>query len=380
MENIFFRTSDLSVGYNGKALIRDIEVALRKGEILTLIGPNGSGKSTILKSITKHLETIKGDSFIADASVKEASYKELSKKLAVVLTERIKGELLTCRDVVSTGRYPYTNTLGLLSAEDREKVEAAMERVHASELADRDFTAISDGQRQRVLLARAICQEPEIIVLDEPTSFLDIRHKIELLSILRSMAREKGITVIMSLHEIDLAQKISDKVMCVKGETIEHFGTPEEIFKEEIIDELYGLASSAEGSSEGAGNSGSGSYNVLFGSVELPRVEGEPKAFVISGGGSGIPLFRKLQKEEMPFACGVLCENDIDYPLARMLAVEVVAERPFEAISDEAFSRALSLIESCESVYYTAAAMGGTNARLAELVEAARKAGKLKEL
>ena len=214
-DKVFFSTKDLSVGYNGKELIKEINIELYPGEILTLIGPNGAGKSTILKSITKHLETIKGDSFIEDLSVASMSYKEMSKRLAVVLTEKIKGELLTCYDVVATGRYPYTGNLGILSEEDKVKVIDAMAKVHAEDLAERDFSAISDGQRQRVLLARAICQEPEIIVLDEPTSFLDIKHKLELLSILREMAKEKGITVIMSLHEIDLAQKISDKIMCV---------------------------------------------------------------------------------------------------------------------------------------------------------------------
>ena len=357
MGEYYFRTNDLSVGYNGKTLIRDIALNVRAGEILTLIGPNGSGKSTILKTITKHLAAIRGDSFIADASVNAMSYKELSRKLAVVLTERIKGELLTCRDVVATGRYPYTNTLGLLSPEDHEKVCAAMERVHALELAEKDFTAISDGQRQRVLLARAICQEPEIIVLDEPTSFLDIRHKLELLSILRSMAKEKDITVIMSLHEIDLAQKISDRIVCVKGDVISHFGTPDEIFRPEIISELYGIPEET--------------YNISFGSVELPRPAGEPKIFVISGCGSGIPVFRRLQKEEKPFYAGILYTNDVDYQIAARLAAEVVAEKPFEPISDAAFTRATELMKQCTLVINAGVPIGSGNRRIRDLIDAA---------
>ena len=365
MAEIYFHTTDLAVGYNGKTLIRDITVSLRAGEIMTLIGPNGSGKSTILKSITRHLAAIRGDSFIADASVGAMSYKELSRKLAVVLTERIKGELLTCWDVVSTGRYPYTNTLGLLSPADREKVAAALESVHAADLADRDFTAISDGQRQRILLARAICQEPEIIVLDEPTSFLDIRHKLELLSILRSMAKEKGITVIMSLHEIDLAQKISDKILCVRGETIAHFGTPEEIFRQEIIDSLYDIDA--------------GSYDITFGSVELPRPAGTPRTFVISGCGSGIPVFRRLQKEDQPFIAGILYTNDVDFQVARHLAAEVVSEAPFSPISEETYQRALTLMKTCDTVICAGVPIGESNRRVADLIEAARSLGLLRE-
>ena len=366
MSEFFFRTSDLSVGYNGKTLIRDIEIRVRAGEILTLIGPNGSGKSTILKSITKHLTAIKGDSFIADASVNAMSYKELSKKLAVVLTERIKGELLTCWDVVSTGRYPYTSTLGLLSPEDREKVQAAMVRVHADELADKDFTAISDGQRQRVLLARAICQEPEIIVLDEPTSYLDIRHKLELLEILRSMAREKGITVIMSLHEIDLAQKISDRIMCVKGDVIAHFGTPEDIFREDVISELYGLPR--------------GAYDIRFGSVELPKPKGEPRVFVLCGGGSGAAVFRRLQREDTPFYAGVLQENDMDYPIALNLASEVYSDPPFMPLRESTCDRALAAMDTCDTVICTDFPIGEANRAVEKLIRAAEERGVLKRI
>ena len=192
MGEYYFHLDQLTVGYNGKPLIDQIQVGIHKGEIVTLIGPNGSGKSTILKSITRQLKILGGKVLYEENDLHKLSYKELSTRMAVVLTERMRPELMTCHDIVATGRYPYTGRLGILSREDEDKVDEAMRIVHAEELGSRDFNAISDGQRQRVLLARAICQEPEIIVLDEPTSFLDIRHKLELLSILRSMAKKRA--------------------------------------------------------------------------------------------------------------------------------------------------------------------------------------------
>ena len=183
MDNYYFHMDNLSVGYDKKALIHDICIGIKKGEIVTLIGPNGSGKSTILKSITRQLQIIGGKVYFDDRNLNSFSYKELSTRMAVVLTERMRPELMTCHDIVATGRYPYTGRLGILSREDEEKVEEAMRAVHAESLGSRDFNNISDGQRQRVLLARAICQEPDIIILDEPTSFLDIKHKLDLLSI-----------------------------------------------------------------------------------------------------------------------------------------------------------------------------------------------------
>ena len=225
----------LAVGYNGRALISGIEIGVRRGEIITLVGPNGSGKSTILKSITRQLTPVEGEILLdagkagaagtpriqsrsegeAEAVSSGESLKkldrftpgELAERMAVVLTGRLQAELMTCRDITAMGRYPYTGRLGILSEEDEQKVDEALDAVHARQLADRPFDAVSDGERQRILLARAICQDPEIIVLDEPTSYLDIRHKLELLSILYRMSREQGITVLMSLHEIDLAMK-----------------------------------------------------------------------------------------------------------------------------------------------------------------------------
>ena len=266
---------------------------------------------------------------------------------------------MTCEDIVATGRYPYTGTLGILSAEDKAKVKKSMETVHAWDLKDRDFTAISDGQRQRILLARAICQEPEVMILDEPTSYLDIRHKLELLAILRKMAKENGITVIMSLHEIDLAQKISDQVICVKGDRIAEFGDPEEIFTEATIRDLYEIDN--------------GYYDPIFGSVELPKPEGEPEVLVLSSGKTGIPVYRKLQKAGIPFAAGILYPGESDYQLARLLASGIISEEPYEPISDETYQRTLEVMERCGKVINAGVKVGSMNQKMGELLRIAEE-------
>ena len=373
----------LAVGYNGKALIHGIEIGVKRGEIVTLVGPNGSGKSTILKTITSQLERISGQALLSGKDLQEYSRKELAEQMAVVLTGRLQTELMTCRDVAAMGRYPYTGRLGILSEQDERKVDEALAQVHAEHLAERSFDAVSDGERQRILLARAICQEPEIIVLDEPTSFLDIRHKLELLSILHRMAREQKITVVMSLHEVDLAMKISDRILCVRGEEIFACGMPEEVLSDEVIRELYDLDPAC------------GTFDTLTGSVELPAPGGgvtwqpggggvlpkaavSPEVLVISSGGTGIPVYRRLQREGVPFAAGILYRNDLDYRTAKRLAAEVVEERPFEEIGDAAFGRAMELVRSCSAVIDAGVTIGRCNRRMGEILKAAEKLGKLK--
>lgn len=359
MSGWYFYTEDMQVGYQGRTLIDGIRMELNRGEILTLIGPNGAGKSTILKSITKQLELLGGKVWIASRDMMRMSGRELSRMQAVVLTERMTPELMTCEEIVLTGRYPYTGHLGLTGEEDRKKAEEALRLVHALDLRDRDFNAISDGQRQRILLARALCQEPDLIVLDEPTSYLDIRHKLDFLILLRKMAREKQLAVILSLHELDLAQKISDRIMCVNGPRIDRCGTPEEIFDPAYICSLFGIDR--------------GNYDALFGSVELPAPEGEIKTFVICGGGSGIPYFRSLQRDGIPFAAGILPENDIDYEAARLLATKTISCPAFEPPGEETVEAALQMIRECDRVICACRSFGTYNAFNRRLWEAAEK-------
>ncbi len=359
----YLHTDDLSVGYQGKALIEHIALSLRRGEIMTLIGPNGSGKSTILRSIIRQLKLIGGVVYLDGQAMAGLKELEIAKRLSVLMTDRVKPELMTCEDVVATGRYPYTGRLGVLGAADWEKVREALELVHAAELAGRDFSQLSDGQRQRVLLARALCQEPEAIVLDEPTSFLDMRHKLELLAILKDMVRQKDLAVLMSLHELDLAQKVSDLVLCVHGDRVEKCGPPEEIFTSSYIEALFGATR--------------GSYNADFGCLELEKVQGEPEVFVIGGGGSGIAVYRRLQRKGIPFAAGVLHRGDLDLPVAEALGVEAVVEAAFSPISTGAFERARALMGTCKRVLCPLEAFGPMNVRNRELAVLAEREGKL---
>ena len=354
----YFSIDDLTIGYHKVPVIRNISLEVQKGEIIALIGPNGAGKSTLLKTIARELPPISGSIYLEGRDMQTISYRELSKKLAVILTERIKVDLTTCRDIVATGRYPYTGRLGVLTHEDEAVVDAAMETVHALDLSDRDFNAISDGQRQRILLARAICQEPEMILLDEPTSFLDVRHKLDLLSILTRMARKKNITVIMSLHEIDLAEKVADRILTVKGDTQFGYGEPGEIFEEQAIRRLYDIED--------------GYFDPLFGSIELKKPAGDkPEIFVLAGAGTGIPLYRKLQRENIPFATGVLYTNDLDHRLARLLATEVISAPPFRPIPEETLKEALNIMRQCRRVILAGPEAELPNAALISMAKAA---------
>ena len=355
-------TEKMSVGYQGKPLIEDVEIRLPKGEILTLIGPNGAGKSTILKSIAGQLALIAGCVRLAGEDAKSLSGAELSRKMAVVMTQRLHAELMTCEDVVATGRYPYTGRFGILSPEDHAAVERAMELVRVTELREQYFDRISDGQRQRVMLARAICQEPEILILDEPTSFLDVRHKLEFLSILQKLCREQQLTVILSLHELELAEKISDRILCVKGHTVDRIGRPEEVLTQGYIREVYGITL--------------GSYDEVNGDMELAAPEGEPEVFVLGGAGSGRKVYRSLQRAGIPFATGILYENDLDYPVAKALAAEVIAERAFEPVSEEHLEAAKRILEKCSRVIRCREAFGSQETYQRELLHYAETLGK----
>ena len=344
MDRRILYTENLSVGYGNTPVLKELSLQAEPGKILTLIGPNGAGKTTLLKTLMHELPPLSGAVWLDGRELGTMREREIARVSAAVLTERPEPELMRCFEVVAAGRYPHTGALGLLNEEDRAKVRESMELVGVFELRDRPFPHVSDGQRQRLLLARALCQEPKLLLLDEPTSFLDLRHKLDFLCLLRELAQRRQIAVILSLHELDLAQKFSDRLVCIRDGKIDRSGSPEEIFSEGYLEELYGVER--------------GHYDVRFGSVEAPAIPGPPRVFVLGGGGSGIPVYRTLHRKGVPFAAGVLPENDVDLPVAQALGAQVITDRAFEPVGEAAVREALAVLQRCEYLIACPASLG----------------------
>lgn len=360
------RTKNLTVGYGKRVVIKDACLSVESGKILTLIGPNGSGKSTILKTMTRQLKELSGEVFLLEKDMKSMKDEEVAKNLSMVMTERLRPELMTCREVVATGRYPYTGRLGILSQEDWEKVDEAMTLLHADETKDMYFTQISDGQKQRVMLARALCQDTGILVLDEPTSYLDMRFKLEILGNIRKLVQSRKLAVVMSLHELDLAQKVSDVIACVEGDSIGRVGTPEEIFDGSYVQQLYGVSKE--------------SFSPLTGSMFFEGNKKEPEVFVIGGAGSAIHLYQRLQREDIPFAAGILQENDLEYEIAKACGSKVIYSKAFEMVDEKLFEEAKKILDGCEKCVCTLQKFGTLNAYNEKLLAYAKATGKYLEM
>ena len=246
MNNI--KTENLTIGYGKTALIGNLDLIVKRGEIVCLVGPNGAGKSTVLKTAAGNLAPLAGTVYIGDADMASMSSADRAQAMAAMLTGQPHTGYMTCFDVVSVGRYQFTGVTGRLSKKDVQAVEEALFAVGAAELKDKTFAAMSDGQKQRVLLARALCQEPEFIVLDEPTSYLDIGYKLEFADALKRMVREKNIGVLLSLHELEFVRLLADKVVSLTADNrVDRIGTPEQVLTQDYIETLYGMEHGALG-------------------------------------------------------------------------------------------------------------------------------------
>ena len=223
-----FELKHLTTGYDHRVVTPDIYASLVPGELTSLLGPNGVGKSTLLRTLCTFLSPLKGDIILEGRTISTLSNAQLSKLIGVVLTERPDVQNMTVRDMVGMGRSPYTGFLGRLTAEDEQYVTEAIKLAGITALETRMFNTLSDGERQKVMIAKVLAQQTPIIILDEPTAFLDFPSKVEMMRLLRRLAHEMQKIIFLSTHDVEMALQLSDRLWIMyPGEVI--IGKPAEL-------------------------------------------------------------------------------------------------------------------------------------------------------
>ncbi len=234
---------DLNIGYDKKKppVISGIDIDIMEGETVVLLGPNGTGKSTFLYTVSGLLERLSGEIKLYGRDISEMSAENIALNVSVVLTKRPGSRWMSVKDMVETGRYPYTDRTGRLKDSDKEIVSQIMDEFGLKELSDELFCKLSDGQKQRVMIAKAVCQTPKLLIMDEPTGFLDIKYRYEIGELIRRQAKERNIAVLVSMHELDTAKRTADRVLCFKDGKTEYLGDNEGAFDEEHISRLFDI-------------------------------------------------------------------------------------------------------------------------------------------
>ena len=235
------KTKSLSIGYDDKIVVFDINVTLNEGDIIALVGPNGAGKSTLFKTFSTHIKPVNGTIELIGKDLLSYSPKERAKLLGIVLTERPDDMFLKVFDVVAAGRYPYTGMFGKLTEKDDNEIKVSLELVGVNHLINRIFNTLSDGEKQKVMIAKAIAQNTPIIMLDEPTAFLDYPSKIELFSLLKTLAKEQHKAILFSSHDLELLLRYTDNLWLIAKNKPFIAGQSSELLKNGIIKEYFGL-------------------------------------------------------------------------------------------------------------------------------------------
>ena len=361
-EHVILSARELRVGYDKKTILDHVDLTFSKGEFISLLGPNGAGKTTLLRTLSNYLPALSGKILIKGEPLERITPVALSKIMSVVLTEKTVPPLFRVFDYIAMGRYPHTSWSGRLTSKDDQVVLEAARMVHAEALLTRDLSTLSDGERQKVQIARALAQEPEIILLDEPTMHLDLKHRMEVMGILQSLCREKGICVVASLHDVEVAAKVSDRVVLVNNGSIDACGAPEEVLEEEVITRLYDFSNAR--------------FSRILGNIEIRHPAGGPKVFVMGGMGKAAVLYRLLSKKGFDIATGVLLKNDIDYFVASALGAECIVQETLEAISGNLAVKAVDLALTCDAVIDAGCDLDGAVLANRDILDAVPPCGK----
>ncbi|MFD2840008.1 ABC transporter ATP-binding protein [Populibacterium corticicola] len=232
---------DLSLGYGNTVIVNNLDLDIPSGAITSIIGPNGCGKSTLLRGFARLLKPFTGEVHLDGKDIRSIPTKQVAQVVGLLPQQPIAPEGIAVADLVGRGRQPHQKLLARWTAHDYEIVAQALQDTGISELADRSVDELSGGQRQRVWIAMALAQETDILLLDEPTTFLDLTHQIEILDLLTDLNRARGTTIVMVMHDMNLAARYSHHIIALRGGTLVAQGTPEQVITEELVHDVFAL-------------------------------------------------------------------------------------------------------------------------------------------
>ena len=235
------QAEDIQVSYGNQLVLDGLSCQLESGRVTTIIGANGSGKSTLLKALTRILPLDQGQVILDGQAITQMKTKEVARKLALLPQLQSAAEGITVFDLVSYGRYPHLSGLGRLGSEDREKIDWAMEVTRVADFQDQSVDALSGGQRQRVWIAMALAQDTDWIFLDEPTTYLDLNHQLEVLELLAELNQSQGKTIVMVLHDLNLAARFSHRLLAMKDGHIAFEGSVSEVMSAEVLRSIFSI-------------------------------------------------------------------------------------------------------------------------------------------
>lgn len=337
------RVVDLFFSFGSKEILKNINMHIKPSVFISIVGPNGSGKTTFLKNISTYLKPQRGVIFIGSDDINRLSRKEISKRISVVPQNTSLEFDYKVKDMVMMGRYPYVKRFRSETTKDMEIVEKAMVYTNTLALSDRMFNELSGGEKQRVILAQALAQQPCILLLDEPVSHLDLQHQVEILDLIKRMSLQDSLTVIAVLHDLNMASVYSDYIVMLKEGKIYEEGEPEKVLNRENIAKVFNTDVFIN-------NNPITGRPYIYTLSNIPKPRRNLKIHMICGGGSGFDFIRILSVNGFKVTTGVLNIGDSDWTVSKEYQLDIAEETPFVGISDFAYERNKELASKADVI------------------------------
>jgi iron complex transport system ATP-binding protein len=369
MKMITLTIGGVDVSYGSVDILKNVNFEVKSGQFLGILGPNGSGKTTLLKSISRVLKPKKGSILLGDKDIYEMKNVDVAKQLAVVPQETPLTFDFTALEVVLMGRNPHMSRFKMEDKKDIEIAKNAMEITHTWEFADRSIVELSGGERQRVIIARALTQEPQILLLDEPTTHLDISNQLEIMDLIKHLCETKKLLIVAVFHDFNLAARYCDSIILLKDGEIVALGKSEETLTSKNVKKVFSVDTIVKR------HPITSELHVVPISRSIILQQKSLLVHLICGAGTGSPIMKMLLDEGYRVSAGVLNLLDTDQETAQLLEIPTTNEAPFSPITDEPYKANLKMISQADVLVVTPTQFGDGNLRNLEAAEIALKNG-----